>query len=560
MKFTKPEDIKALDREALEALIAEARAESVEINAISDEDFTDENLTDLESLVEFIDEAEARVSEIDTEAQARAERLAAARGKVTEPEAEAEPVDENESEDETEDDEQVDEHVDQEEKVPVAASAAPKRSVIKSAASKSTPPEVEVEDKPRATITAAADVPGLSTGAELADLDVVAEGFISRFAGMRRPTAWGKQGRFNRYGVASIKKGRSDGLTMDNPEYRSLQDLIQAAGNETRLDGGSLIAAGGWCAPSETVYDLCSLETTDGLWDVPEVGVSRGGLNFTKGPDFSAIYALGGFWQTEAQAEAGTEKDCWDVECPDFTDVRLDAVGLCIKAGILTNAAFPELVRRYIEGALIAQQHRVSGGLLTRAVAASTASTIANQFENAESILTALDIVIAGERERYRMGLSATLEVVLPHWVRQAIRGDLANRTGVDLLSVTDAQIATYFAIRGARVQFVYNWQPLTFSGTGSAGAVVDLPSTVQALVYPAGTWTKLTQDVISLDAVYDSTGLSTNTYTAIFAEEGVAIANTCFNSQVVTIPLQVTGRTGAADISHNWGTAPAGA
>jgi hypothetical protein len=82
----------------------------------------------------------------------------------------------------------------------------------------------------------------------------------------------------------------------------------------------------------------------DGILSLPEVNVTRGGIKFTKGPQWADIYGNIGFTQTEAQAIAGTTKPCYEVTCPTFTDVRLDAVGLCIKAPILTNAAYPEVV------------------------------------------------------------------------------------------------------------------------------------------------------------------------------------------------------------------------
>ena len=119
-----------------------------------------------------------------------------------------------------------------------------------------------------------------------------------------------------------------------------------AAAKESRLPGGSLLASGGWCAPSETIYTLCSTESLDGLIDLPEINVQRGGIRFTKGPDFSDIYTDAGFCQTEAQAIAGTTKPCVEIECPAFEEVRLDACGICVKAPILTNAGYPELVQR----------------------------------------------------------------------------------------------------------------------------------------------------------------------------------------------------------------------
>lgn len=549
MKFQIPEDIKALDAEALSALLEKARDEAAEINAISDDDFTDENLADLEALATFIADAQAIVDESAAEAEDRAARLAAARAAVAAPEAKTE--DEPKAEEEA-----PKEEAKVEEPALVAAGAAKGRRATAALAPK---PTDEEDAKPVATITAAADLRSFSTGAAMKDLDDVVQGAIERFAAM--PSHKVGHSR-TRYGVASVKKGRTDGFSVDNKDYRTFQDLIQAASKESRLAGGSLTAAGGWCSPSETLYDLCTIESTDGLWDLPEVQANRGGIQFTKGPSFQDIYDLGGFLQTEAQAEAGETKDCWDVECPPFEEVRLDAIGLCIRAGILTNATYPELIRRYLEGALIAQQHRVSANLIARAEAITGAAvSIPDVFPNAVSLLSALELVAEGERQRWRLPFSATLEIILPRWVRAALRADLANRTGVELTNVTDQMLDQHFAVRGLRVQFLYNYQPLTVR-TGTPGSYVsvpatDYPDTIQTIMYPAGTFVKLSTDVINLDAVYDSTGLSTNTYTALFAEEGIALANTCFEARRISMPFSVSGLTGAANINQDFGQAP---
>jgi len=556
MDFEIPEDLTALKGEDLAATLTAARAAAKDVNSIADDEFTDENLARLEALTDLIETLEAQTA-AEVEAS---EKRAAARAKATaltaEPEPEEETTEEVEDsavvpEEEVEDETPAEEA---EEKTLITASGTPtkkeKARVVKRAAAAVTAPEIPNQALP--VITAAADAPsaGYSMGAVLKDLEDVTKGAIERFQAMPR----GKVGNVqNRYGVAHITKQRSDGLTLDN--YRSVQDLIQAASVETRLPGGSLTAAGGWCAPSETVYDLCSIESTDGLWDLPEVQVNRGGLNFTKGPSFEDFYAYAvTAFQTEAEAEAGTLKLCIPVECPEFEDVRLDAAYVCISAGILTNAAYPELIRRYIEGTLIAQRHAVSARMIAAAEAITgPAIPIPDVWANALSVLHALELVAEGERERFRMARSATLEVLLPFWVRPALRADLANRTGVDLVNVTDATLDSYFSNRGLRVQWLYNYQSLSTT----PGVATDYPDTLEMIMYPAGTFVMLTDDVIRLDAVYDSTGLSTNTYTALFAEEGVALANVCHDPRRLSIDFAVTGLTAAAIINQDFGEAP---
>src|SRR5690606_10141852 len=261
-------------------------------------------------------------------------------------------------------------------------------------------------------------------------------------------------------------------------------DVIQHASKEARLPGGSLVAAGGWCAPSETLYDLCANETTDGLFDLPEINVARGGLRWTTGPDFSTRYAQG-FEQTEAQAIAGESKDCYEIECPDFTERRLDAVGLCIKVPRLTQAAWPELVQNVLERSIIAYAHRVSVDLITR-VSALTAAPVAtgNVGSVSASTLNAVELVGDTMRQDYRLAMNETLEVVAPFWLRSAIRADLANRNGVDMLAVTNQQIDAHFAARGVRVQWVYGYQSLTAGDVG-------YPATAELMIYPGGSYVK---------------------------------------------------------------------
>jgi hypothetical protein len=520
--FVIPEDISALSDSDLAAAITSALEEYGILRDMDDADVTDENLDRMEALASFVTSAREDTESREAAVTARAERLAAARTAVTEPEAPAE------------------EAVEEEPAAVVAATPARRVTSRRIPEPVAPPAAAEV-----AVLTAAADVPGFGTGAPLTDLNDVAKAVTARMGALPK-TRVGNQ--FTRYGVARITRPREDGLSQDT--YASDLALVDEAGRESRL-GQSLTASGGWCAPSQVLYDLFSNESTDGILDLPEVNVSRGGIKFTKGPQFSDIYDDIGFAQTEAEAIAATPKDCYLVECPTFEEVRLDAVGVCIKAGILTQVGYPELIRRYIEGALIAHQHKIAARLIAAMnTKIGAATSLANVFPNAISLLTALEMVSEGERQRYRLAYSETLEVLLPRWVRPAIRADLANRNGVDFLSVTDAQIDSHFAARGLRVQWLYNYQPLT--GT----PVADYPATLEAIIYPAGTWVKGTTDVITLDAVYDSTGLETNTYTALFAEEGVLLANRRNDARRISLPFNVSGLTAANNINQDWNDA----
>lgn len=552
------EDLAGLSLEDLSAALEEAIARQRELAALSDDDLTDELLGELESVVDYIVAARDENTARETAAQERADRVAAARAAAEEPEpGEDDPTDPA-----------VDPDAEPAEQEPelVTASATPRRVVARAArvAPVVTPDPVEPVAPTFAVMIAAANVPEVSAGHEFADFGEVANAFSARSrnqGGSRAQTkALGKakgakvgsmdgevyqiSASANRQGLARIQKPENEFSTgLDMPVSEQMA-VILAAATESRLPGGSLVAAGGWCAPSETIYGpFCSLETIDGILSIPEVSVSRGGINFTKGPDYGTLAATWGFLQTEAEAEAGTEKVCYEIACPPFTDVRLDAVGFCITNGVLTNVGYPELTRRVIEIGATAHAHKVNGSVISRI---STLIGAAINYTEIGGTVTDLlgGIELSAEviRYKYSLAIGATVEVVLPAWARLVARQDYANRVGNTDVSPTDAEVTAWFTKRNLAVQWVYDWQPLTTSG-GTVGQA--LPTTVDVMLYPAGAFVKGTSPIIDLDTIYDSVGLSTNTYTAAFFEEGLLVANTCAGGLKVAIALNTRGATG---------------
>src|SRR5690606_20267109 len=67
---------------------------------------------------------------------------------------------------------------------------------------------------------------------------------------------------------------------------------------------GSLTAAGGWCAPSETLYDFCEVPLATDLVALPEITIRRGGVRWPIEPDLSAIFESFEFFFTEPELEA----------------------------------------------------------------------------------------------------------------------------------------------------------------------------------------------------------------------------------------------------------------
>lgn len=417
--------------------------------------------------------------------------------------------------------------------------------------------ETSVEDTTAKARMTVADVPGFAADSDASFEDLAAaldrrlQGFNS---GAYAAAARAGRAMSERHGLAVIRKSFDERATVSAPEsaYAAMDFVV----SERNLPGGSLVAAGGWCAPSETVYDLLEDESRDGLISLPEINVTRGGIKFTKGPKFADLYAAPSFNFTEEEAKAGKyaptsasdptnkvgPKPVYNVPCTDFEEVRLSAAGIHIQANLLQQRGYPELVARTIRGALVAHEHKMSERIIASMEKQSTAVSMdAGQIGAASPILTAIELQVEHYRYTQRLPRSTTLEAVFPYWVHGAIRTDLSRREGVDLIDINDSRIDAWFRIRGVNPQFVYDWQGIA----GDASAFKVWPGSIKFLLYSAGTFVKGGQDVITLDTVYDSVLLGQNDYTALFTEEGYLVAKRGHDARVVTVPLNPNGGTG---------------
>jgi len=323
--------------------------------------------------------------------------------------------------------------------------------------------------------------------------------------------------------------------------------IVQEAARGQRLQ--TLMASGAWCAPSDTLYTFCENETAESLFTLPTVTITHGGLNFTKGPQLSDLLANPdfGFIQTEAEAEAGTPKVCFEFECPPFEDHRLDAFGYCFKAPILTAspAGWPELIRRFLNLSTIGWQYKMAAEMLARVSAdLGPATVFVNLGSVSADILDALSLQAVIIRQEQFLSPTATIETVLPIWAKEIFRADMARRSGQALLAFTDAQIQQGFAARNLAPQWINAYQPVDAAGTA-------WPTTLEVLIYPAGTYVWGENDVINLDTVYDSAGLEVNMYTAVFFEEAGMLINQCGEGRKVQIDIScLAGVTGANELS----------
>jgi hypothetical protein len=539
MKTQIPTDLTAATEEEL--LTAET-ALMAEFDATLDEE------GDITALTEIADAIDAIRVESKTRVEAsekKAEQLAELAERIR-PVAETE--DESaEADDKTEDAEEASEEINNpetdevsteiEESELVTASAdktTPKAPSASAVARRSQTPEVA---KPSAevVITAAADIPGYAGGVTLDKL------------GMAKALHAKARTLSNGSGYVPV-------ATITLPiEHKLGADMSYNLDVLDQVTSPQSLTAAGWCAPSNTMYEMFGIDAADGLIDLPTVGITRGGLNVPSFIGYDEAVNNGGLWTwTEADAdgvEYGATKPCVYIPCPDFTDYRLEAEGICVTNGNLTDRAFPELTQRYIQLVINTHLHRVSGAIINKISNSSdTVSVTANQSSAAASILYYIDTQVADYRSRYRMSVNSVLEAIFPLWTMAYIRSDLAARHGTEMLAVTDEMVNEYFRVRGIRPQFLHDYYPAQFAlqQQGMALFGVDFPNFMEFLLYPAGGYVRGDGGTIDLGVVRDSVLNATNDYTAAWTEQMYLVAQLGPKARRVQLggfdPLGVTG------------------
>ena len=403
---------------------------------------------------------------------------------------------------------------------------------------------------------AAADIRGIAAGQDITDVDTLVRTAQTRLQSFSRAGAKGQ----HQAGIAVIdRSGRNGEFSFD---VEPTQEMIDRVTDDSRLEGGSLVAAGGWCAPSETLYDLLpGADPNAGILTVPTMTARRGGVRWPVTPQFSAIYANANasFYQTEATVIAGaTPKPCYEIPCTTFVEERLGVAGICLRSPILTERGFPELVSTVTSEALAAHAHKVNARKIADMVADGTAVTMSTAEVTTlgtagftASWLTAIELQAEYLRYRHRWAQNTVMEAVLPDWSRLLLRADLASRNGQPSeLAVTDAQVVAWLRSRGINPQFVYDWQDSFATGVaGDFGGTTPpkvFPTNVSMLIYRAGTYFVAESDVITVDGLYDSALLADNMHLAYFTEEGFAVGKKDWPAIVLTLPVRVSGLSGA--------------
>lgn len=415
-------------------------------------------------------------------------------------------------------------------------------------------PASEAPPRAESVLIASADIPGFVAGSQLGGMENLVEAMTAR---ARHMPITQKGDDAPRIPIASLMREHKYTLGLDS-SLADFNEVMTAAANPDIM-----VAAGGWCSPSEISYDFFNIVCEDGALDLPTVGINRGGIRWPTSPSFADVVLGGALWTwTEAQdiaavtgtAQSGT-KTCGRVPCPGFNEERLHCDGICLTVGNLTQDAYPELIANHTRLVMASHFHKINRARIDEVRALSAAFTVTNGTlgEGAVApVLGSMELQAIDYRDRYSMCQDAVLEVIAPRWLRGVLRSDLRKRmgSGTDMLSVTDAYLMSLFDAINVRIQWVNDYQVRTAGFPGVPDTLPTAwPTTVEFMMYAPGTVVLGQGMRLDLGIIRDSILNETNDHTAEWMEECWLIFNPGHEVRRITVNICPDGTTGAADL-----------
>jgi hypothetical protein len=394
-------------------------------------------------------------------------------------------------------------------------------------------------------VTAAADVNDVSAGAPFADRDQFIQAYSDKINAMRDARGDGEHVRVARITAAAVPDDR----TLELGDFATNSEKIAKAIGGDMATRKALIASGGYCAPLESRYDVFGIGTTDRpvKGGLPGFRAQRGGIRWITPPSLAGVTGSVGVWTAATDATpGGATKNKLIVACGAEQTVSISAVTLEMQFGNFIARAYPEMVARNVDLGLIAQARLAEQTLLTGIGTLSTAVTQASVMGVSRDFLSTISRAAAAYRTRHRMDADAPLRIIVPAWVRDAIRDDIAFSvapTTDDVLGMADAQINSYLTVRNVTVAWHLDDTSLTLAQ--AAGVLNAYPSTFVWYMFAEGTFLFLDGGTLDIGVVRDSTLVGTNDYIQ-FTENFEAVAKVGLESLKITSSFALNGHTGA--------------
>jgi hypothetical protein len=407
---------------------------------------------------------------------------------------------------------------------------------------------VKSQEFAEVAITAGADIPGYTAGGAIADYNEIATAMVSRLHGLRRV----KGGDGEQHIVASI--------TTKYPESRVLTQDTDSNIAKIRAVSSpeAIIASGGHSTPFEIRYDIFSFGTTDRpIRDsLARFGADRGGIRYIQPPVLSDYGNAVGVWTNVIDTSPGTEvKTSLTVSAATELTVATDAVTLQLQFGNLMTRAYPELVARHNELALVQHAREAEQYLASKLTAGSTAITSTSLIGVARDFLVQVGRASSAYRSRHRLDPSMPLRLIAPYWLKDAMVADLTISAPGDSTLNATAEIEGYIAARNVNVTWSHD---LNVSGAQSGSAAMnEFSDTFTWYLFAEGTFLFLDGGTLDVGIIRDSTLVGTNDY-KMFIETFEGVAKVGDESLVVTSTISVNGVAAALRDTTGGATAAA--
>jgi chemotaxis protein histidine kinase CheA len=411
-------------------------------------------------------------------------------------------------------------------------------------------PVVQETEALTVAITAGADIPGYSAGSSI-EMGDVATLMEKRLHSLRRVNG----GDGEQHIVASF--------STQYPEARFLGTDAEANSAKIASEGQALVASGGHAAPAEVKYDIFGIGSTTNRPvrdSLPAFQADRGGVRFVTAPSFaSGDYANAvGVWTAandSAETPSPSAKTSLTVTAAAENVAVTDAVTLQLQFGNLMTRAYPELIARHNELALVQHAREAEASLLTKIGAASTAVSSGTLLGFGRDFLVSVRKAAVAYRSRHRIAPTTTLQAIIPDWVFDAMASDLAvAMPGDNTLAVGRSEIEGYLA--QSNVSLVAS-PDLSFYGAQGTAALLEFPDTFVWYLFAEGTFLFLDGGSLDLGIIRDSSLVGTNDY-KMFVETFEGIAKVGIESLAITQTVNVNGVAAALRDTTGGATAAA--
>ena len=415
-------------------------------------------------------------------------------------------------------------------------------------------------------ITAGADIPGVSAGSTLTSMSDIANLMDKRLHTIRNVHG----GDGEQHIVASISTEYPTDRLLTGNAKETMARLEKASNQE------AVVASGGWPGPLEFLgydYNIGGLPSSlarpirDSL---PRFQADRGGVRYMVPPLLGAYEDAVGVWtgygedsddvralnnyDTEASSVNGLKnrpkaplpgplKKVMIVDGAHEREAVLDAITLQLQVGNLYARAYPEMLERHNELALIQHARLAETTLYNKMKGFSTPLTSGKVLGFARDFLVQARRAGAAFRSRHRIDARTNLRAIVPTWVVDAIAADLIMQMpGDDTLRTSIQQVNALIADAGITIT---ETPDLGGMPVQEEGALVDFPTSFEWLLFPDNSFVFLDGGTLDLGVIRDSTLVSTNDY-RMFVETFEGLAFLGVESFAITSSLRVTGEAAA--------------